>query len=348
MAGIMEQLSMLDAVSGCEDAARELIKPLIKNKCDNIEVDSMGNIVAFKSGEKHDHKILVGTNIDEVGFIVSDITDSGFVRFKTVGEIDPRTLVSKTVHIGKNRVLGVIGMKAIHLQKKEEREATVKVKDLYIDIGHTSKKSAEKVVSLGDRISFNTEFADLGNCIKGKALDRFGTLVLLDALNETPQYDTYFVFACQREVPASIMGRGLRIASHRINPDFAFIVNTVNSGDFCNSKSISAKLGMGTVIEYMDKTSVRDVSFTEAVKNLAEKNNIMYQEKTSSYGYSMNGAVQTASTGTSVASVAIPCRYSHTPVSYMNKNDIDETIKLLKAFVRESGEVIDGITKKTN
>ena len=78
MAFSLEKLSTLNAVSGCEDEARDYIIPLIKDKCDSIEVDSIGNVIAFKKGIKSDYRILVGTNIDEVGFIVSEITDGGF------------------------------------------------------------------------------------------------------------------------------------------------------------------------------------------------------------------------------------------------------------------------------
>lgn len=348
MAFTMERLSELNAVSGNEDEAREYIIPLIKDKCESIEVDSMGNIVAFKKGKSDKYKVLVGTNIDEVGFIVSDITDSGFVKFKSVGEIDPRTLVSKCVNIGKDRIPGIIGMKAIHLQKREEREAAVKVKDLYADIGADSKKTAQKKVTLGDRISFNTRFSELGDTIKGKALDRFGTIALFYAMDEKPAYDTYFVFATQREVPASLMGRGMRIAAHRINPDFALIVNTVNSDDFDGVKKPSARLGNGAVIEYMDRTSISNLAFLNAIDDLAKKHEIMTQKKTSSIGTSQIGAVQSAASGAVTASVAITCRYSHAPVSYMNKKDIDAVTELVKAFIKESDVVTDGIIKDIN
>ena len=348
MAFSMGRLSELNAVSGFEIDAIRYIIPLIEDKCHSFEVDSMGNIVAFKKGKSDKYKILIGTNIDEVGFIVSEITDTGFVKFKAVGEIDPRTLVSKTVTIGKSKVPGVIGMKAIHLQKKEEREAAVKVKDLYIDIGAMSKEEAEKYVSLGDMIAFNTKFGETNDIIKGKALDRFGVIPVALAMSETAEYDTYFVFSAQREVPCSVMGRGMKIASYRINPDFAFIVDTVNSEDFPDRKSASAILGEGGVIEYMDRASIADNLFIDEIKALAKRNNIKIQHKTSSRGASIAGAAAVASEGAVIATVGIPCRYAHTPVCMMNKNDIDDVTALTKAFVRESDVIIDGFIKKTN
>lgn len=347
MAFTLAELSNLNAVSGNEKEAIEYIIPLINNKCDSIEVDSMGNIIALKKGKNSNFKILLGSNIDEVGFIVSDITDGGFVKFKAVGSIDPRTLISKRVRIGSG-VMGVIGMKAIHLQKKEEREAAVKVSDLYIDIGAADKSEAEKRVKLGDYISFDTEFCDMGEIIKGKALDRFGTAALIYAMDETPAYDTYFVFSAQREIPCSIMGRGMKIAAYKINPDFALIVNTTDCCDFCGSKSKKAELGGGAIIEYMDRTSVNNVAFSKETEEIAKRNNIAVQKKTSSLGVSVSGAVTAASYGACVATVAIPCRYSHTPVVYMNKNDIKAVAELCSAFVRESDVVINGIIEKTD
>lgn len=348
MAIALDRLSELNAVSGFEGEAREYLIPILKEKCDNIEVDSMGNIICFKRGVSNKHTVLIGTNIDEVGFIVSNITDTGFIKFKAVGVTDPRTLISKTVTIGKERVKGVIGMKAIHLQKREERESAVKVSDLYIDIGETKKKDAEKRVQLGDMIAFDTKFSEIGDIIKGKALDRFGITAVISAMDEKPAYDTYYVFSTQREIPCAVMGRGMRIAAFRIKPDYALIVNTINSDDFYGSKSVAAKLGEGVAIEYMDRGSISNTVFLNKIANLAKKNSILVQDKTASLGTSVTGAVNTASCGAVTASIAIPCRYSHTPVSYMNINDINAAGELCAVFARESDVIINEFIEETN
>lgn len=348
MALSMDRLSGINAVSGFEDEVRSYLIPLIKEKSDSLEVDNMGNIVAFKKGESDKYKILIGTNIDEVGFIVSEITEKGFIKFKSVGTIDPRTLISKRVTIGKERVPGVIGMKAIHLQEPEEREAAVKVKHLYIDIGAKDKEDAQKRVKLGDMVAFDTSFADKGRLIKGKALDRFGTIAVFNAMDEIPKYDTYFVFSVQREIPCKVMGRGMKIAAYRINPDFALIVDTVNADDFPDTKAASAILGNGAVIEYKDRTSVSDTVFVRELVKMAERSEIKIQHKTTTEGESIAGAVNSASYGAVTVPVGIACRYSHTPVSYMDKNDIDAVCDICKVFVKESDVIIDGFIKETD
>lgn len=346
MAFTLKRLSEIFAVSGCEDEVRKFIETEIADKCDKIRIDSMGNIIALKRGKSSCKKIMLGTNIDEAGFIVSGITDDGYIKMKAVGAIDPRTLISKRVVIGKSHIKGVIGMKAIHVQEKSERENAVKLDALYIDIGENSKKKACKRVELGDYITFDTEYGEFGDSVKGKALDRMGVHCLIKAMEEIPAYDTYFVFSTQREIPCLIKGRGMRTASFKVRPDYALIVDTPDSGDVYKNSRPYAKLGGGVVIEYMDRTSISNTMFINAVKNLAVSKGIAVQDKMSSTDETIAGAAAQASDAAVTGVVGIPCRYSHTPVSIMNKKDIEAAAELCAAFVRESDVIIDGITEK--
>ena len=130
-------------------------------------------------------KIAVAVNMDEPGFIISGVTEKGYLKFKAVGNIDPRKIISKKVVIGADKIKGVIGMKAIHLQTKSERENVVAVSKLFIDIGAKDKEDAEKYVKLGDYVTFDTEFMQIGSNVKGKALDRSGICTsLIDAIEK--------------------------------------------------------------------------------------------------------------------------------------------------------------------
>lgn len=344
MAFSLKKFSELSAVSGNENEARKYILSCIDGKCDEVSVDSMGNVIAFKKGKSDKYKLMLGTNMDEAGFIVSDITDKGYVKVKAVGSIDARTLISKRVVIGSERIKGVIGMKAIHLQKKSERESAVELSSLYIDIGAKDKKSAK--VKLGDYVTFDTEYAELGNRIKGKALDRFGCVCLIEAMDEVPAYDTYFVFSTQREITARITGRGMMTAAFKIQPDYAVIIDTVETSDMYKSKQLQSRLGGGAVIEYMDKTSISDTVFTSALKDTAKEIPTAVQDKTSSVNSTIAGAVQVSAKGAVTACIGIPCRYSHTPVCMMDKKDINSVTALCRAVVK--GRIIDGIIKKAD
>ncbi len=157
--------------------------------------------------------------MDEVGAIVTYIRDDGTLCFGEVGRIDPSVLIGRQVVVGKDNLSGVIGSTAVHNLSKEEREISPKIEGLYIDIGASSKEEAEKYVSLGDCVYFDSEFIDLGSkCIKSKAIDdRAGCALMIKLILEEPKYDTYFVFNVQEEIGL----RGSRVSAFSVAPDFA-------------------------------------------------------------------------------------------------------------------------------
>ena len=140
---LIKELTNICGVSGDEGAVREYIREKIAPYADEITVDTIGNLIALKKGDSK-KKIMLAAHMDEVGFIVSKINDKGYIEFKTVGGIDTRVMLSKKVVIGKNKIPGVIGIKAIHLQEKSERKTMPKTRDLYIDIGAENKEEAEQ------------------------------------------------------------------------------------------------------------------------------------------------------------------------------------------------------------
>ena len=182
----IEKLTSLNGVSGNEDSVRkEILKNMTEKYADDITVDSMGSIIAFKKGKNpNGKKIIFSAHMDEVGFIISDITDDGYLKFKTVGGIDDRILLGQNVLVGDDKIPGVIGVKAVHLQTKDERENVIKTKSMYVDIGATDKTEAEKIVSKGDYAAFDSCYRRLGNGrIKAKAIDdRIGCAILAELI----------------------------------------------------------------------------------------------------------------------------------------------------------------------
>lgn len=334
MAELMRELSAVNGVSGNEDKVRKLITEKISDKADEITVDALGNVIALKKGRQSGKKIMFITNMDETGFIVSEITDKGYLKIKSVGKTDDRVIISKKVVIGDGEK-GIIGMKAIHLQKKSERESTVDVEDLFVDIGASSKKDAEKRVSLGDYIAFDSEFYDIGKRIRGKALDRMGCACLINAMDTECEYDTYFVFSAQRETGA----RGAAAAAHRIRPDLTVVVTTEESADMygVSGEEKAAALGGGVIIDTADKYSVKNAELVSCVRKAAE-NTGGYQSGGKNRGINLANAVQTAAEGCAAVSISIPCRYSHTPMCMMDKRDIEEASALTARILEELGE----------
>ena len=341
----LKKLSELFGVSGHEDEVRKYLRSIAADRCDKLMTDAMGNLIAFRRGRSDKKRVLIGSNMDEPGFIVSGITDAGYLKFKTVGSPDPRTAVSKRV-VTNGSVKGVIGMKAIHLQTKKEREAAVEASSLYIDIGCSKRSSAEKRVSLGDYIAFDTGFKELGRMIRGKALGRFGTLCVLRAMETEPAYDTYYVFSAQREIPCRIPGRGMACAAHELRPDAAFIVNVIPASGLGDECGEDAQLGSGAVIVHSDRSSIGNSLLTAAVRSAADAKNIKYQERVCGLYSTEAGAVQTAAKGCITACVGIPCRYLDTPVNMMNKNDLNGAAELIAALSGESDVIINDVEKE--
>ncbi len=338
MAELLKILSETNSVSGDESAVRGIIMDSIKNDVDEINVDTMGNIIAYKKGKNSNKKLAVTVNMDEPGFIVSDITEKGYIKFKSVGNIDPRKIISKKVVIGDNKVKGIIGMKAIHLQTKSERENVVSVSKLFIDIGAKNKTDAQKSVKKGDYITFATSFAQIGENVKGKALDRSGVCTaLIDALKGEYPYDVYVLFLAQHEVGS----RGAKIAAHRVDPDVILTLSSVDTTDMygCDDNS-GAVLGGGVVINYADKAVIADKKLTDYMVECTKKAEIKNQVKVLKSSGSDGGAMQTAGDGTQCLNAVIPCRYSHSPISLMNMNDIENMTQYISLFLNKIGEMI--------
>ena len=309
MAELLKKMSEINAVSGNENDIRNLIIAEIKDNVDDITVDTMGNVIAYKKGSDNGKKIAVAVNMDEPGFIISGVTEKGYLKFKAVDNIDPRKIISKKVVIGADKIKGVIGMKAIHLQTKSERENVVAASKLFIDIGAKDKEDAEKYVKLGDYVTFDTEFMQIGSNVKGKALDRSGICTsLINAVEKEYKYDTYMCFLVQSEVGA----RGAKIVSHRIN----------------------------AVVNFADRTIIADKEITEKMIKAAKKAKIKVQPQVLMPQTSDGGAMQSGADGAICLSSSVPCRYSHSPVSVMSLDDINSMTEYIRLFLNKIGEMI--------
>ncbi len=332
----LSALTQLNGVSGNEGCVRKFIYDIIKTKCDNITIDSMGNMIAFKAGKnKNAKKLMLAAHMDEVGFIVSKITDDGFLKFKTVGGIDSRILPSKFVSVGEKNQTGVIGSKAIHLMSPSERTSIIKTKDLYIDIGAKNKKDAEKVANVGDYVSFISDYVEFGNgLIKAKATDdRAGCSILMNVLDERYDFDLYACFTVQEEVGL----RGAKVCSYSVNPDCAIVIETTSCSDTpgVEKHNFSTVLGDGPAVSLIDRRTCYDREFADFIYNLAIANKIPVQYKKASFGGNDAGEIHISNLGVKTATISIPVRYIHTPSSVISKNDYDACNKLLKVVLKE-------------
>lgn len=316
MLDLLKELCLIDSTSGDENAVREFIIGKIKDYCEYY-VDNLGNIICYKKGKKKtDRKIMLDAHMDEIGFIIKSITPDGFLRFCDVGGIDTAVMLARRVKIN-NDVFGVIGCKPVHLTSGSESEKLPEKDTLYIDIGATSRKDAEEVVSVGDRAVMCSDYTENGEKIISKALDdRIGCAVLIDLIKTYDEYDFYAVFSVQEEVG----GAGAKVAAFSVNPDFAIVLEGTTASDISGvpEEKTVTKLGSGVAVSFMDKRTVYD----NVLYNSALESGIMCQPKSAVAGANNSGVIHLSRGGVRSIALSVPCRYIHSANSVADKNDI--------------------------
>lgn len=330
---MLKDLCLLNGTSGREEAVRNYIIEKIKDKCE-YSVDALGSVIAFKKGRKApDKKVLVAAHTDEVGFIITDITDDGYLRFAPVGGIDAAVVLGRRVDI--NGIKGVVGAKAVHLISDDEKKNEPAFDKLAIDIGAADKAEAEKSVSLGDCAYFASDYCEFGDgFIKSKALDdRIGCMLMIELINSDLEYDTYFCFNVQEEVGL----RGSGCSAYAVKPDVAVILESTTAADIdgVTGGDKCCVLGKGPVVSFMDSRTIYDKQIFDLAFEVAKENNIKIQTKTKIAGGNDAGAIQKSGAGCRVAAVSLPCRYIHSGSSVVKIGDIEETRRFLPLFLNK-------------
>lgn len=333
---LLEELCSLDGVSGQEDMVREYIIEQIQDDC-SYRIDEMGNIIAFKKGKSTPQKkLLLSAHMDEVGLIVTSITEDGCLRFSPVGGIDPRVLIATRVKF-LNGVKGVISAVPVHLLTPEERGKIPETQSLVIDIGAKDRQQAEQNIHPGDVAVFDSEFLQLGEeTVKAKAIDdRFGCALLIELIKQELPWDVTFTFTVQEEVGL----RGAKTAAYTVAPDYAIIVEATTAADVRGvpEEKQVCKLGGGGVVSFMDSRTYYSQRLYKMAFALAEKRGIPIQTKTVIAGGNDAGAIQQAGKGAEVIAVSLPCRYIHSPSCVVNRKDMEACAELVSALIHEIG-----------
>lgn len=333
---LLSKICTTPGAPGFEQKVRELVIQEVTPLVDEVEVDNMGNVYAIKRGKER-KSAMIGAHMDEIGFIVTHIDDNGFIRFHTLGGFDPKTLTAQRVIIhGKKDVIGVMASKPIHVMTPEERNKVAKIKDYFIDTG-LSKEEVKKLITIGDPITREREFIEMGNCVNSKSLDnRLAVFILIETLKnlkdkEVP-YDIYGVFTVQEEVGI----RGANVSSLKINPDFGFGLDTTIAFDLPGAAAHEkiTELGKGTAIKVMDASTICDYRMVAFMKETADKNKIDWQPEILTAGGTDTAGIQRMAKGGSIAgAVSIPTRHLHQVIEMAHKDDIQGSIELLTACV---------------
>lgn len=330
----VKALCALSGVSSCEDEVRDYIITRARPHAETLRVDVMGNVIVHKKGAaRGSTRLMLCAHMDEVGLMVRQITDDGFLKFGAVGGMDRRVLLGKTVYLGPNKVPGVIGVKPIHLTTAEERKVIPKLTDLFIDIGAKDKESAEALVPLGTTAAFSGEVLEFGEgFLKAKALDdRVGCAILLHLLERDLPMDCTFVFTAQEEVGT----RGALAAAFAETPDIALIIEGTTAADNPSLKDHRKVCvpGAGPVIAVMDGGTIYDRALFERLRGLAEEHNIPWQVKRTIAGGTDAAAIQRTKEGVRVCAISAAVRYIHAPTSVVCTRDLAQMETLARLFI---------------
>ena len=342
-------LTQLNGPPGQEEEIRDYIIKNVKEYADIIEVDHMGNLIVGK-GLTADYKIAIVSHMDEVSLIVKNIENNGVIRFEKSGMIDDRVLPGREVNIISLNGLkkGVIGTKSRHLLSEEEMQKNLSYKQMWIDVGASSRKAIEEMgITVGCGICFATGFCELADgSLLSKALDdRIGCAVMsetfrLVAERGTRGIDTYLIGTVQEEIGA----RGAAIAAFDLKPDLAIVLDTVPVEDpVVSSEQQTVKINQGPVIRIFDihsslKGAISNPVIVKRLIEVAEKKEIPYQKDVLSGTFLDSTTLQMTGGGIPVGSICFPRKYSHSPTEIASINDAEDTVKLLVAFIESLAE----------
>ncbi len=329
----IKELSLISGPSGREEKVREYI---ISNLPESAEysVDAMGNLIVFVRGSKPAaNKVMLAAHMDEVGMIVTYITDDGLLKFSNVGGIEISALLGKRVKVGENELNGVIGVVPIHLRRGDDELKLPEKNSLYIDVGADKKEELDGLVSPGDKIVFDSECVEFGSYLKAKAIDdRAGCAIMLDMIKNGVEYDTWFAFTVQEEVGC----RGAAAAAFTVAPDYAVVIETTTAADISgvSGEKEVCKLGEGAVIPFMDGSSVYNTNLYKLAYSLSKEKGFKMQTKTIVAGGNDARAISNSRGGVKTLTVSFATRYLHSASCVINKDDIEQ-MKLAVKYISE-------------
>lgn len=316
------------SVSGREQGICTIIKELMAPLCDTVSVDAMGNLICLKKGSAAaPKKVLLAAHMDEIGFIVNFIEDSGYLRIAPIGGIDYTAAVGSQV-VFENGTRGVLVAEA----DRKGSEAP-KPEKCYVDIGAKSRREAEKKIKIGDCCALPAQLTRLmGSRICGRPLDdRVGCAVMIDIARRltAPLDDIYYVFSVQEEVGC----RGARPASFGIAPDKALIFDVTATGDEISAAPMAVKLGAGVAVKIKDSSVICDAAMVDELLAVAKENKIPAQCEILTFGGTDTSAVQMTGLGCRAGALSLPTRYIHTGVEMLDLADVRAAADLAVCYL---------------
>jgi endoglucanase len=339
---LLEKLSNAFGPSGLEDEVVHILRKELEKCADETQGDKLGNVMFYHEGKKGYPRVMLSAHMDEVGFMITYVEDSGFLRFDTWGITNNIMPGQRVVFKGERGFIrGIIGTKPPHIMTTDEQNKIVPKEDLFIDIGADNIAQANmKGADVGMMGVFDVEFMDLGDgYFRGKALDdRAGCVVLAEtfkALQDSP-YNVVAVGSVQEELGI----RGARTAAWQVEPDIGLALEGTFVADVPGTRPdrVSSKIKGGPVLTIMDRATFTHPHILKTLIKTAKQKAIPFQFKKVLVGGTDAGAIHLTKAGVPSGTVAVPCRYIHGPVSIIHIDDLKNTIRLVTEFTKAISE----------
>lgn len=321
---------------------REIVKGELEGWADEIKTDSMGNLICTKNGGKPE--IMVAAHMDEIGFVVKYIDEKGFIRVAPIGGwFSQIALAQRVVLYGKKKIYGVIGCKPPHLMKDEERKKAVEIKDMFVDVGASSKEEVlEMGINVGTPVALDREVVELANGrLTGKAFDnRVGVAVMIEAVKRSKADITIHAVATVQE---EVGLKGARTSAFAIEPDAAIAIDSCVAADFPGSETVhmDVKLGKGAAITVIDASGRGLITSPKVLRWLtetADKHDIPYQLEVAEGGTTDATAINLTKAGIPAGVVSVPARYIHSPVEVVDIKDVESAVEIVAKSLESAKE----------
>ncbi|RKD23814.1 peptidase M28 [Ammoniphilus oxalaticus] len=339
---MFKELTETPGAPGHEGAVREVMKKYIEPYADEVYTDNLGSLIARQGNPEQGPKVMVAGHLDEVGFMITMITDKGFLRFQPLGGWWNQVMLAQrvTVLTRKGPIEGVIGSTPPHILSPEARRKPVEIKSMFIDIGASSKEEAEEFgIRPGDTVVPICPFTVMKNpkLLMAKAWDnRIGCAIAIEVLKQLKDTNyagaVYGVGTVQEEVGL----RGAQTSVHAVDPDIAFAVDVGIAGDTPGIKKEDAQseLGAGPQLLLYDASMIPHRGLRDFVIETADELEIPYQFDTISGGGTDAGRLHLHSKGVPSLVVSVATRYIHSHASILHRDDFDNAVRLLVEVIK--------------
>lgn len=341
----LNRIASAGGVSSFEQEIAEILEGDYRNLGLNCVKDGLGSLIAEKCTKQAGPKVMIAAHMDEVGFIVKEIDDNGFIRLQTVGSWWSHMVLGQwyTVVTSENKKYnGLMGSMATHGLPADIRNKTISIEDIYLDLGVANKQEVlELGIRTGDMVVPCARFEVMNNpkYISCKAFDdRVGNYIMLEAarrLNGTVHVPLYLANTVQEEPGL----RGARTATEVTHPDIAFAIDTTLAGDTPLNHNICS-LGNGVVLSMIDSNSIAPRGLVRYVESICEKNQIKHQYAVFNKGGTDSGNIHKAFEGIVNMTLSIPIRYMHTNHSIIHVDDVEACITLICELVKDMNEKV--------